>query len=252
MTDISFAPLPTHRLSETVADRIRLLIISRKLRAGERLPSERELGRQFGISTVTVREALRGLEAFGIIEKRRGKGGGIFVGRVKTDSVKAMLHSYFSSHNFTASQVNEVRAIIEPGTACVAASRLDRKALDGLQKNILFCRNRLEESARRRAQRDYSELEQAITDFHRLVARGSGNPVLILVTDYLMDFLLESTRKLKLRLDPEITSRVIEEHRQIYQLLESGDETGVREAMKAHLDRTKGYLASKEHGTEIV
>ncbi|MCX8126855.1 MAG: FadR family transcriptional regulator [Dehalococcoidia bacterium] len=247
-----FTALPTRRLSETVADRIRLLIVSRKLKAGERLPSERELGRQFGISTATVREALRGLEAFGIIEKKRGKGGGIFVGQVRMDSVKAMLHSYFSSRDFTASQVNEVRAIIEPGTARLAALRLDRDAMDRLQENILFCQERLEKSDRAPSERDYSELEQAITDFHRLVAHASRNPVLILVTDYLMDFLLESTRKLRLRLDPEITARVIEEHRRIYELLKVGDGAGAQRMMRKHLAMTKKYLAEKEHTSGLI
>ncbi len=252
MTDIAFAPLKIKRLSETVESHIREFIIAEKLEPGERLPSEKELSQQFGVSAVTIREALRGLEAFGIVSKKRGKDGGIFVGETKIDSVKALLNSYFSSRDFSASQVSEVRAVIEPGTARIAAARITPEILDELRGNISLCEKSLVKHSSMHSRKDYREVEGEITEFHRLVARATGNPVLVLVVDYLMDFLLESTRKLGQRLDPEITARAIRDHVAIYECIRSGNADGAGEAMTRHLKETMEYLTRKERGSGLV
>jgi len=60
------------------------------------LPSEKELSKQFGVRLVTVREGLKGLESLGLIEKRQGKEGAIFITEVSNDSVKTALHTSLS------------------------------------------------------------------------------------------------------------------------------------------------------------
>jgi len=252
MTSMAFAPLKIERLTETVESHIRQFIIAEKLEPGERLPSEKELSRQFGVSTATVREALRGLEAFGIVSKKRGKDGGIFVGETKIDSVKTLLNSYFSSRGFSASQVSEVRTVIEPGTAMTAASRITPEILDELRGNIRLCEKSLVKRSSTHSREDYRELERGITEFHRLVARATGNPLLILVVDYLMDFLLESTRRLGQRLDPDITARAIHDHVAIYECISSGNADGAGEAMTRHLRETMEYLTGKERDSGLV
>src|SRR3954463_12303314 len=74
-----FAPVSVARASSSIADQIRQAIVTGKLNEGERLPPERELAEQFGVSRVTVRDALRALEAMGLIEVRVGARGGAFV-----------------------------------------------------------------------------------------------------------------------------------------------------------------------------
>src|ERR687883_979020 len=74
-----FAPVSVARASTSIADQIRQAIVTGRLNEGERLPPERELAEQFGVSRVTVRDALRGLEAMGLIEVRVGARGGAFV-----------------------------------------------------------------------------------------------------------------------------------------------------------------------------
>src|SRR5919197_6478704 len=74
-----FAPVAVARASSSIADQIRGAIVSGRLREGERLPPERELAEQFGVSRVTVRDALRALEAQGLVEVRVGARGGAFV-----------------------------------------------------------------------------------------------------------------------------------------------------------------------------
>src|SRR5919197_4975332 len=77
--DAIFAPVAVARASSAIADQIREAIVTAKLPQGERLAPERELAEQFGVSRVTVRDALRALEAMGLIEVRVGARGGAFV-----------------------------------------------------------------------------------------------------------------------------------------------------------------------------
>src|SRR3954452_9704998 len=77
--DDLFAPITVARASSAIADQIRTAIVTGRLTEGERLSPERELAEQFGVSRVTVRDALRSLEAMGLIEVRVGGHGGAFV-----------------------------------------------------------------------------------------------------------------------------------------------------------------------------
>ena len=124
MGKISFEPLRIRRLSEIIEDSIKDLILTGELKVGSKLPTEKEISKQFGVSIVTVREALRGLEAFGIIQKKRGKNGGIFVTQTERHIVKSAVQSFLSSEKFTARDLNEVRSVVEPPCVRIAASRL--------------------------------------------------------------------------------------------------------------------------------
>ena len=76
-----FGPYKPPRAFQEIADQIKKAILDRKLKPGERLPSERELAEQFQVGRLTIREALRSLETSGIITIRKGSGGGAFVRR---------------------------------------------------------------------------------------------------------------------------------------------------------------------------
>ena len=82
-----FQPIKVERVSEVIENRIKALILGGEIKPGDRLPTEKELSTQFGVSLVTVREALRGLETFGVIRKQRGRGGGIVVTEIESNSV---------------------------------------------------------------------------------------------------------------------------------------------------------------------
>ena len=85
MRNFNFRPVKIRRLSETIETSIKDSILAGDLEVGSKLPTEKEISRQFGVSIVTLREALRGLEAYGVIEKKRGKDGGIFVAQNQRD-----------------------------------------------------------------------------------------------------------------------------------------------------------------------
>ena len=80
-----FAKVSVDRVSQVIVDQIKLLIRDGRLTPGDRLPSERDLCQRFGVSRVTVREALRVLEASGLVEIRVGARGGAFVTTPSTE-----------------------------------------------------------------------------------------------------------------------------------------------------------------------
>src|ERR1700710_2802950 len=83
--DNLFMPVSVGRVSQVIVEQIRVLVRDGKLKRGDRLPSERDLCERFGVSRVTVREALRVLEASGLVEIRVGARGGAFVTSPSSD-----------------------------------------------------------------------------------------------------------------------------------------------------------------------
>jgi GntR family transcriptional regulator, transcriptional repressor for pyruvate dehydrogenase complex len=142
MDAISFQPIKIRRLSEMIESSIKDFIITGALKSGYKLPNEKEIANQFGVSSVTVREALRGLEAFGVIHKKRGRGGGIFVGPDDSGLEKATNSppNLLTSGKYSAKDIGEVRRILEPAIARIAALNIPKKNLNPLKKISLIAR----------------------------------------------------------------------------------------------------------------
>src|SRR5580692_13164707 len=110
-----FSPVSMGRISEVIVEQIRQLMRAGELRPGDRLPAERELCENFGVSRVTVREALRMLESSGLVEIRVGARGGAFVTAPTSDRVGDGLADLLSLSVINAGDVTEVRLILELG-----------------------------------------------------------------------------------------------------------------------------------------
>src|SRR5213595_3714589 len=108
-----FAPVTVARASSSIADQIRAAIVGGKLVEGERLPPERELAEQFGVSRVTVRDALRALEAMGLIEVRVGARGGAFVTAPTGSVVGQTMNDMMMMQAITPEDIIKARLIIE-------------------------------------------------------------------------------------------------------------------------------------------
>src|SRR5262245_28566351 len=109
------------RLSDKVADMMLETILSRRLQVGDRLPSERELGEQFGVSRTVVREAVRALVAKGVIEVRSGSG--LRVAAVDAAAVSESMSLFLRGGSLDFEKVHEVRTLLEVHIAGIAAER---------------------------------------------------------------------------------------------------------------------------------
>src|ERR1700712_2469529 len=128
-----FKTVSSNRMSEAIVTQIRTLIRTEQLRPGDRLPSERDLGEQMGVSRVTVREAMRVLEAGGLIEIRVGARGGAIVTTPNSSKLGVGLADLISLSPLTAAEVTEARQVFELGIIPLVIARADDRDIADLR-----------------------------------------------------------------------------------------------------------------------
>jgi DNA-binding FadR family transcriptional regulator len=227
--DALFARVTVARASSSIADQIRGAIVGGRLSEGERLPPERELAEQFGVSRVTVRDALRALEAMGLIEVRVGARGGAFV-TVPTGSVVGQTMSdMMLMQALTPEDIVEARLVVELGTVTLACAR----ATDA-------------DVVRLRELSDRAEAELAATtytrelswDFHALLAQLAHNAALEGVTHSFRSTL--SMNPIRRRETGGGHAKTVDEHKLILDAIARRDAVSARREMARHLLRGTG------------
>ncbi len=212
------------RLSDKVADMMLKTILSRRLKPGDRLPSERELGEQFGVSRTVVREAVRALAAKGVIEVRSGSG--LRVAAVDAAAVSESMSLFLRGSTLDYPKVHEVRRTLEVQMAGVAAAQRSDKDIVSLTE------------ACERFEASIDDVESAAVndvEFHREVARATHNELYLVVLDAIGDVQLEIRRE-NLAFSAEAREMAVDYHRRILGAIVAGDPDGAREAMGTHLD----------------
>ena len=202
-------------------------ILSGALQVGDRLPGERELAAQLGISRGAVREAIRGMQAYGVLESQPGPGRGT---RVIAMQSKA-LGRLFSLHLATASQsqadLTETRIALERATASLAASASTPEDHDRLERIIdaMDATHELE---------PYNDLD---TDFHQCIAQISGNPLLRDLTVAIREALRRPILQASLGVDrwADVRTMLCGQHRAIYDAIRSGDVAHASKLVEAHI-----------------
>jgi GntR family transcriptional regulator, transcriptional repressor for pyruvate dehydrogenase complex len=212
--------------AELVVDRVRALIEGGQLRSGDRLPAERELARELGVSRPSVRSGLKTLAAMGVVQIRQGAGTFITAGPPKLDSEP--LSFLAALHGFTRSQMFEARLVLEVTVAGLAADRT-RHAPERL---IAIS----DETTGMFASLDNPDafLDHDIR-FHRAVAAAADNPILSSLVDMVSTMFRElRQRTIRNAHDFKLAD---EEHRMIYQAIRAHDPDRSRRAMSEHLQR---------------
>ena len=243
----SFKVIPRGRLAETVENHIRKLILQGDIKPGDKLPTEEEIGKQFGVSIVTVREAVRGLEVLGLVEKRKGKNGGIFVTEITINPFKDAVGTYLRSKNLTSADIAQLRLIIEPSAIEIATSQVTVDEIAAIEKNIVICEERIKRRSPDLSKKDFWYVEEQNVEFHRLLAEATHNPVIALTMDYALDIVL-NFKKNMLQPETRFCVETTEAHRHILGLMRSNQPERARSAMIDHLNQVDGYLAKVEAG----
>ena len=240
----AFPEIKVRRLSEVIEKHIKELILKGEIQPGDRLPNEKDLSKQFGVSLVTVREALKGLETLGLIEKKPGKDGGIFVSQPRSDSVKFALHNFLSSKKVTYQEISEFRLLLEPVSIKLAIDNITSDEITRLEENIAYCQEILDKSLGTFSEKEFFAIEEKNAEFHTLIAEASRNPLIALTVDCDMDLLLALKRRI-LTPDIQFSVQSVKGHRRIVNHIKSGDrEKGQRE-MARHIGGLTKYLARK-------
>ena len=243
MKKFKFEPLSIRRTSEYIEEKIRETILDGTLKSGDRLFTEKEMAEQFGVSVVTLREALRALETLGLIEKRKGQRGGIFVSEINNESIKASIGYFLIFKDLSAEHLYEVRKIIEPLAIKLAVQKITQEEIEKLKENVSYCEEKLRSIGDVLSEKEFFELDQRNNDFHRMIAESTHNPILSLTIDYIMDFIPECETKL-LILDVDYCVQNIKDHRDILEGIKDRDEEECEKRMLHHLERLAEYLAN--------
>lgn len=117
----NFKPIKQKKASEEVFQQLRLAIFDGKFGVGDKLPSERELIESFQVSRTVVREAIKGLEASGLVQIKQGATGGAFVKEMNFNVVSSACHDLFFLGRMSFEEICETRQVIEPQVARLAA-----------------------------------------------------------------------------------------------------------------------------------
>jgi DNA-binding FadR family transcriptional regulator len=232
-----FAGAP--RVYHHIVAHIERAIYEGRLACGDRLPSERELGRRFGASRVAVREALRALEHRGLLEVRQGSAGGHFVRAVDASVVSRDFRTLLRLGRLTGAQLTEARLLLEPEVARLAAER----ATDMDVKELRAC---LEERATAvMAGGNPRELD---LEFHRRLAAASRNPVHAVAIHALVD--LEADMVAPHGLAAEADRAEVElAHAALIAAVEVRDGARAHAIMKAHIADVQRRLAAGAAGS---
>jgi GntR family transcriptional regulator, transcriptional repressor for pyruvate dehydrogenase complex len=248
MDQITFHPLKIKRLSEMIEGSIKDFIITGALKPGHKLPNEKQIANQFGVSAVTVREALRGLEAYGIIHKKRGRDGGIFVGADNTSGEMNpnTAQNLLVSGKYGAKDIGEVRKILEPAIVRIATLNITEKELQSLKKNIKYCEDRVKKIKTDSPDKANINIKERHLEFHRLIAEATHNPVLSLILDQTEDFELALNKTQVYSKEHNLD--VIQHHKDIFEQLVKRDPDAAEKLMLNHTD----FVDKCDRGSELL
>jgi GntR family transcriptional repressor for pyruvate dehydrogenase complex len=200
------------------------------LRPGDRLPAERDLAAQIGVSRPTVRMGLHALAAMGCVQSRHGSGTYIPNGppALGTESLSLLA----ALHDFTHEQMYDARRILEAGAAGLAAECATPEQIASLAEEVasLFA-----------AMDDPRRFLVHDIDFHRSVAAASGNPIIAAVAEMVSALYYEQRRKTAAQASDRDLRDAAESHREIYQAIRARDGGRASRAMNEHLVRASAH-----------
>jgi GntR family transcriptional repressor for pyruvate dehydrogenase complex len=227
--------------SEQIAREIRMYIEREGLRPGDRIGTEHELAREFGVSRPTLREGLRRLAGSHLIRVHKGRTGGVFVentpnagiGHHVSESIAAMLES----DNVTLCELLEARMFLEVPLAGLAAERADEATIAALTEAINDAKGK-----------DPAGDDFRLADgrFHQTIAVTAGNDLLVTFTRWILDVLQPSLiEHLGSAIDGDL---VIGQHQAIVRAIRRHQRGAAERAMRKHIEYMAAVLASVDAG----
>lgn len=215
------------RLVDRVVNELESLIVAGQLKPATKLPPERELAEQLGVSRTVVREAVRILVTKGLLETKHGVG--TIVRQVTREQVVTPLNLFLRMQGggeVSFDDLHQVRSILEIEIAALAASQATKEDISNL-KNIL--------AEMKAAQSDSNKLALHDANFHSAIAQTTHNPLLIVLINSIRDLLREYVARVTPYIDPQKDNLSL--HEALLERIEAGDADGARQAMQVNLDQ---------------
>jgi DNA-binding FadR family transcriptional regulator len=232
----SFEAIRSARAFEDIAAQIRAELTAGRLKVGSRLPPERALAEQFGVSRNTLREALRSLEHAGLIRLQKGASGGAFISERSGDAVVTGLLDLYHVGAIGPAQLTQARIWLESIIVREACQRATAGDLAELRGNI--------EAAEAAAARgDFEGRVERNLEFHRILARMTGNPIVVLMLDGMLAVLRHFIKTIGDHHNPY----TLPSRRRFLKHMEEGDVAAAVAEMESSLKRLeRAYLSRIE------
>jgi len=244
VTDIAFTPIRQARASGEIVSQIEHAIFEGELKRGDRLESERELAERFGVSRITVRDALRVLEARGLVLVKVGASGGAFVTETNADQVAESISTMILLRRMTLSGLAEARTVVETATCEFAAERADAAAIKRIEQTVERGRSVVREQAPH---------TEASMDFHVAVADAANNELLSATVAAYRDLLVQTLHDMRDVRSAKMTQKA---HEEILDAIRAHDPDAARKLMLEHLrdfeKRLRRWLATQEQATIVT
>lgn len=230
-------PVKKARAHELVIEAIEDRILSGALQVGDALPPERELATSLEVSRAGVREAVRVLEAQGVLRSQPGAGAaaGTFVAALPRDALTRFLRLHVALSNFTIQDVTDARVVLERASAASAARHLD----DTARSQMVDALDRMDQP---HSSRD--SFNEADTRFHLAIAEASGSALSAALTAAIRSAMKVPILRAAERTEewPEESDRLRREHRAIFAAIDGGDPDRAADLAEAHIRRAASVL----------
>jgi GntR family transcriptional repressor for pyruvate dehydrogenase complex len=228
-TELPDIEIRRESLSDQISAQIQRLIIEGGLTPGEKLPSERELAEQFGVSRTVIREAVKLLQMKGLV--RVVSGSGTYVSHVSSEIVADSIGLFMTSHEHTFQDLLEIRRFLEVEIAGLAAERATAEDIQKLEESFSEMKGALANSER--TTEDLERFVQADIKFHQLLSQATKNSLLPLLHDTLNSLLLEFSRKVSEM--PGAPEKAVEYHGKVLECVRQKNIEEAQETMSKHL-----------------
>ncbi len=226
------------KLSDLIVDEVKGLIVSEKLKPGDRLPSEKELIQQYEISKGTVREAMKALEVEGLIRTRPGPGGGAWLTEVGTEPASRALRNYLYFKHMNAEQLYQLRKLVEVELAVSVVGELSDEDFRLLREYTDACSHRPTSELEQQQQR-VAELE-----FHNVLATACPSPLLGFMGRFLNEALrdLVVLKKSYLVDYYDFTKSNVDYHNALIRAYKDEDKETVKRLMTEHMVEAEAHF----------
>ncbi len=230
------------RRHDSIAEKIKEMIVAEGRQPGERLPAERELMEMFGASKSSVREAISALSAQGLVRSRTGPGGGLFLTGIAPERAMELLSNLFVFDAPSIAEIYAVRRVLEPEMSAAVAETIGEDGFARLEAVM-----RLYDAPPADAAEEYAQ-RLAELDFHSVLAELCPNRVLGFFCGFLQTMLREMAvcRRIYDAPNPELRDTALHYQLRLLRALRARDPAAAREIMREHMHAAQAYMERVE------
>ena len=231
---VKFRPIHTRRAFEEICERIREQLALGQLKPGDKLPPERDLAQQLGVSRNVLREALRSLEMAGVLRLQKGVKGGAFIREGDTSRMNVVMRDMLSLGTISVRELSEARIDVLDLVVRLACSHARQGDFNALEQNI----ERTELATREGRLLDRVECSR---EFYRLLAVATGNKVIAMILDSVTEIHMRFVYA-KVVSSGVAMPRLAEKRRQFLTALRARDVATATRSMRSHLESVQRML----------